>query len=121
MQSGEECGGEVGHEGCWNPVNGFEPHQRAVRSLKGFSRKMKSSYLSCRKKSSARGVEDSQGWGNWSQRNWKGGYYRNLGEKWWGSGPTVVIMGMEKTEIQETRLTRLGGESCNLGEVGEAV
>ena len=32
MQSGEECGGEVGHKGCWNPVNGFEPHLRAVRT-----------------------------------------------------------------------------------------
>lgn len=105
MQCSKECGGEAGHEGCWNPVNGFGPHLRAVRSLKGFSRKTRSSYLSCRKNSSARGVEDSQGWGTWSQRNWKGGYYRNLGEKWWCSGPTVMIVGMEKREIRETRLT----------------
>lgn len=77
--------------------------------------------MSFRKNYSARGAEDSLGWGNWSQRHWKGGYNRNWGEKWWCSGPTIMVIGMEKTEIQETRLTLLSGESCSLGEVGEAV
>lgn len=84
VQSGERCGWrggqERGHAGSWNPVKGSEPYLRAVRVS---SRRGRASYLCFRRNYSASGVEDGLDWDNRSQRNWHGGYCRNLGPRSW--------------------------------------